>query len=141
LARARDSTDAPQAAGAVAGLAQRKTDSTKVIPALRALLGARDFTVVSSAAGALGQLGDSASVPSLASLLARVGTTDDADIRAAAASALAAIKASDARAAAARGRRVPPRRSELRRPGRLPAGGRMGRPRLHDPVRVQRSAL
>ncbi|HEY3155381.1 MAG TPA: HEAT repeat domain-containing protein [Candidatus Eisenbacteria bacterium] len=110
LARSRDSTDAPQAAGAVAGLAQRKADSTKVIPALRALLGARDFTVVSSAADALGQLGDSASVPSLASLLTRVGTTEDADIRASAASALAAIKTKDALAALARMRRDPERR-------------------------------
>jgi cyclophilin family peptidyl-prolyl cis-trans isomerase len=110
LARARDSTDAPQAAGAVAGLAQRKADSTKVIPALRALLGARDFTVVSSAADALGQLGDSASVPSLASLLTRAGTTEDADVRASAASALAAIKTRDALAALARMRRDPERR-------------------------------
>jgi len=110
LARSRDSTDAPQAAGAAAGLAQRKADSAQDLPALRALLTARDFTVVSSSADALGQLGDSASVPAIASLLTRIGTTEDADVRASAASALAAIKTRDALAALARMRRDPERR-------------------------------
>jgi HEAT repeat protein/cyclophilin family peptidyl-prolyl cis-trans isomerase len=116
LARSRDSTDAPEAAGAVSGLAQRKADSTVVASALRGLLPsgantpARDFTVVSSIADALGQLGDSASVPALARLLGRVGTPEDADVRASAASALAAIKTREALLALATARRDPERR-------------------------------
>jgi cyclophilin family peptidyl-prolyl cis-trans isomerase len=110
LARARDPSDPPEAAGAAAGLAQRRADSTKVIPALRALLLARDFTVVSNAADALGQLGDTASVPSLARLLVRHGTTEDADLRATAVSALAALKTPGALAALATARRDPERR-------------------------------
>ena len=110
LARSRDTTDAPTAAGAVSGLALRKADSTRVVPALRSLLGARDFTVVSSAAEALGQLGDAASIPALANLLGRFGTTEDADVRASAASALAAIKTREALAALSPARRDPERR-------------------------------
>ncbi len=110
LARARDGSDPPEAAGAVSGLAQRRADSTRVVPALKSLLGARDFTVASSAADALGQLGDSASVPLLASLLGRFGTSQDADVRASAASALAAIKTREALAALVRARRDPERR-------------------------------
>jgi HEAT repeat protein len=110
LARARDASDPPEAAGAVSGLAQRRADSTLVVPALRSLLDAREFTVVSSAADALGQFGDSVSVPALARLLERVGTTEDADVRASAASALAAIKTREALAALARARRDPERK-------------------------------
>jgi HEAT repeat protein/cyclophilin family peptidyl-prolyl cis-trans isomerase len=110
LSRARDGSDPAEASGAISGLAQRKADSVAVIPALRALLGAKDFTVVSSAADALGQLGDSASVPMLAGFLTRFGTTQDADIRASAASALAAIKTREALAALATARRDPERR-------------------------------
>ena len=109
LARAR-SSDAPTATGAISGLAQRKADSTQVIPALRSLLGARDFTAVSSAADVLGQLGDSASVPALVPLLSRFGTTEDADVRASAVGALAAIKTREALAALAPARRDPERR-------------------------------
>lgn len=110
LARSRDSTEVPEAAGAASGLAQRKADSTRVVPALRSLLGASDFTVVSSAADALGQLGDSASVPSLAALLSRFGGTREADIRASSAQALAAIHTAEALAALAGARRDPDRR-------------------------------
>lgn len=110
LARARDGSDPPEAAGAVSGLALRRADSTRVAPVLRSLLGARDFTVASSAADALGQLGDSASVPLLAALLGRSGTTQDADVRASAASALAAIKTREALTALTRARRDPERR-------------------------------
>jgi cyclophilin family peptidyl-prolyl cis-trans isomerase/HEAT repeat protein len=116
LARARDGTDAPEAAGAVAGLAQRKADAPAVLPALRALIspGAgsppRDFTVVCNAADGLGQLGDSTSVPALARLLERFGTTQDADIRASAASALAALKTRAALDALLASRRDPERR-------------------------------
>jgi cyclophilin family peptidyl-prolyl cis-trans isomerase/HEAT repeat protein len=110
IARSRDSSEAAQAAGAVSGLAQRRADSTKVIPAIRSLLQARDFTVVGSALDALGQLGDSVSVPAIAAFLKRSGTTEDADIRSSAASALAAIKTRDALAALASARRDPERR-------------------------------
>jgi HEAT repeat protein/cyclophilin family peptidyl-prolyl cis-trans isomerase len=110
LARARDGADAPTASGAISGLAQRKADSTRVVPALRALLGARDFTVASSAADALGQFADSASVPALVALLSRTGTTEDADVRASAASALAVIKTREALEALRPLRRDPERR-------------------------------
>jgi len=116
LARARDGTDPPEAAGAAAGLAKRKADVAVVLPALRALIApgagapSRDFTVVCNAADGLGQLGDSASVPALAQLLGRFGTTQDADIRATAASALAAIKTRAALAALVPARRDPERR-------------------------------
>jgi cyclophilin family peptidyl-prolyl cis-trans isomerase len=116
LARARDGTDPPEAAGAAAGLAQRKADAAAVLPALRALIApagntpGRDFTVVCNAADGLGQLGDSASVPALAQLLGRFGTTQDADIRATAASSLAAIKTRAALAALVPARRDPERR-------------------------------
>ncbi len=81
-----------------------------MIPALRSLLNARDFTVVSSAADALGQFGDSAGVPALVGLLGRSGTTEDADVRTSAASALAAIKTREALAALAPLRLDPERR-------------------------------
>jgi len=114
LARARDSSDPAEAAGAVSGLAQRKADSTVVRPALRALLAPstppRDFTIVSSALDALGQLGDSASVRGVVTFLTRFGTTQDADIRASAASALAAIKTRESLTALASARRDPERR-------------------------------
>ena len=110
LARSRDGSDPPEAAGAAAGLAKRVADLATVLPALRALLDARDFTVVSNAADALGQLGDSASVPLLAKLLARHGTTEDADIRATAVGSLAALKTREALAALATARRDPERR-------------------------------
>ena len=110
LSRARDESDPPEASGAISGLAQRRADSTVVAPALRGLLNARDFTVVSSAADALGQLGDSASVQALARLLSRQATTEDADIRASVAGALAAIKTREALAALATLRRDPERR-------------------------------
>jgi len=114
LARTRDTTDPPEAAGAAAGLAQRKADAAAVLPALRVLIAPnalpRDFTVVCNAADGLGQLGDSASVPALAQLLGRFGTTQDADVRATAASALAAIKTRAALAALVPARRDPERR-------------------------------
>jgi len=114
LARARYTTDPPEAAGAAAGLAQRKADAAVVLPALRVLIAPnalpRDFTVVCNAADGLGQMGDSASVPALAQLLGRFGTTQDADIRATAASALAALKTRAALAALVPARRDPERR-------------------------------
>jgi HEAT repeat protein/cyclophilin family peptidyl-prolyl cis-trans isomerase len=97
LARARDSTDAPQAAGAASGLAKRPADAAVSIPVLRRLLlGDRDYTVVSSAMEALGALGDSASVPALVQFLSRSGNTESADIRASAVSALIALKTAPA---------------------------------------------
>jgi len=110
LSRARDASDPPEAAGATSGLVQRRADSTVVVAALRALLDARDFTVVSSAADGLGQLGDSGSVPALARLLSRRGTTEDADVRASAVGALAAIKTREALAALGAVRRDPEHR-------------------------------
>jgi len=110
LARAREPNDPPSAAGACSGLGQRKSDSVEVAPVLRTLLGARDFTVASSAADALGQLADSASVPFLVPLLARSGTTEDADLRASTVGALAAIKTREALVAVATMRRDPERR-------------------------------
>jgi len=96
LARARDTTDAPQAAGAASGLAKRPWDAAVAIPALRPLLGARDISVVCSAAEALGELGDSASVPALAALLGRHATPEDNDVRTSAATALASLKSNAA---------------------------------------------
>jgi len=110
LARAREANDPPTAAGACSGLGQRKSDSVQVAAVLRTLLGARDFTVASSAADALGQLADSASVPFLVPLLARSGTTADADVRSSAVGALAAIKTREALVAVATMRRDPERR-------------------------------
>ena len=93
LSRAKDSTDAPQAAGAASGLAKRPADRAQSIPVLRSLIeGPWDYTVVCSAMEALGSLGDSASVPALAAYLTRFGSTEDADMRASAASALASLK-------------------------------------------------
>jgi len=110
IARARDTTDVPQAQGAISALAGRKDDAKPSIAVLRELLKARDFTIVSSAADALAQLGDSTSAPELAALLARFGTTEDADIRASAAGALATLKTKDALAALGNARRDPERR-------------------------------
>jgi len=111
LARARDSTDAPQAAGATSGLAKRPQDAAASIPVLRPLLGARDFTVVCSAAEALGELGDSVSVPALAALLGRNATAEDKDVRTSAVTALASLKSNAAARDALRmARRDPERR-------------------------------
>jgi HEAT repeat protein/cyclophilin family peptidyl-prolyl cis-trans isomerase len=92
VARARDSTDAPQSAGAASALAKRPADAATTVPVLRGLLAARDYAVVCSAAEALGELSDSMSVPALAALMKRSGGPEDADIRASAATALAALK-------------------------------------------------
>ena len=92
LARARDSTDAQEAAGAASGLAKRPGDAAMSIPVLRGLRRAKDFTVVCSAAEALGLLADSASVPALTELLHRTGNPEAADIRSSAATALASLK-------------------------------------------------
>jgi len=110
LARARDSTDAPQAAGAASGLAKRPQDAAVAIPVLRPLLGAHDFTVVCSAAEALGELGDSVSVPALAALLNRNATAEDNDVRTSAATALASLKTDAAAREALRTARNDPER-------------------------------
>jgi HEAT repeat protein/cyclophilin family peptidyl-prolyl cis-trans isomerase len=110
LARARDSTDAPQAAGAASGLAKRPADAAASIPVLRGLLGSRDFTVVCSAAEALGTLGDSASVPALAGLLQRSGNPEASDVRTSAATALASLKTGPALDALRPARSDPERR-------------------------------
>jgi cyclophilin family peptidyl-prolyl cis-trans isomerase/HEAT repeat protein len=96
LARARDDSDPAQAAGAASGLGIRRADSAAVVPALRSLLQAKDFTVVSSAADALGGLRDASSVRELAGLADRHSAAEDADIRASAAGALASIKSKEA---------------------------------------------
>ena len=95
LARARDDSDPPQAAGAASALGRRKGDRAAAIPVLRARLNAKDYTIVCSAAEALGALGDSASIPAIRTLLSRRGTPDDADIRSAARAALAALGSAD----------------------------------------------
>lgn len=110
LARARDGSDPAQAAGSASGLGQRRADSATVVPVLRSLLAAKDFTVVSSAADALGQLRDSSSVAALAALLGRTATPEDGDVRASAAGALAAIRTKAALEALAPLRRDPERR-------------------------------
>jgi len=92
MARARDSTDAQEQAGAASGFAKRPADAAVSIPLLRGLLNSKDFTVVCSAAEALGALGDSASVPVLAQLLQRTGNPEAADVRSSAATALASLK-------------------------------------------------
>jgi len=92
LARVWDASDAAQAAGAATALGKRPEDAAKAIPALRPLLGARDYAVVCSAAEALGELRDSSSVPALGTLLTRTGAPEDGDIRASAATGLASIK-------------------------------------------------
>ena len=96
LARVRADSDPAEAAGAASALSRRATDRRAAIPALRAALGSKDFTVVASAAEGLGALGDSASVPALARLLAARSKPDDADVAASAATALAALKTPDA---------------------------------------------
>ena len=97
LSRAKEPTDAPQAAGAASGLARRPGDAAVSIPVLRSLLqGERDYTVLCSAMEALGALGDSGSVPVLRSFLTRSGKPDDADIRSSAVTALAALKTASA---------------------------------------------
>ncbi len=110
LARARDDSDPAQAAGAASGLGVRRADSAAVAPALRTLLRAKDFTVVSSAADALGGLRDTGSVKELAALLDRRSAPEDADVRASAAGALAAIRTKEALEALASLRRDPERR-------------------------------
>jgi len=96
LARARDSTDVQEQAGAASGLAKRPGDAAVSVPILRDLLASKDFTVVCSAEEALGTLGDSASVPAIARLLQRTGTPEAADIRSSAATALASLKTTEA---------------------------------------------
>jgi hypothetical protein len=54
LARARDSTDVQEQAGAASAFAKRPADAAVSIPLLRGLLSSKDFTVVCSAAEALG---------------------------------------------------------------------------------------
>ncbi|MEK7349155.1 MAG: HEAT repeat domain-containing protein [Candidatus Eisenbacteria bacterium] len=96
LARAGQSKDAAQAAGAASALARRPEARDASLPVLRPLLQDRDFSVVCSAAEALGVLGDTASVPALAALFARRSTNQDDDVRASAATALAALQSPDA---------------------------------------------
>ncbi|HET9950948.1 MAG TPA: HEAT repeat domain-containing protein [Candidatus Eisenbacteria bacterium] len=105
LARARQTSDPAQAAGAASALGRRPEARGASLPILRELLADKDFTVVCSAAEALGTLGDSAAVPALGALLARKGTNQDDDVRTSAATALAALKSPEALAAlrAARG--------------------------------------
>lgn len=91
LARARDDSDPPQAAGAASALGRRKGDRAVALPLLRQRLLAGDFTIVCSAADALGALGDSASIPALTTLLTRTGGPEAADVRSAARAALAAL--------------------------------------------------
>lgn len=110
IARVRDSSDPPQAAGAASGLAKRVGDRRAAIPALRPALASKDFTVVASAADALGTLGDSVSVPELARLLSRRSSPDDADVAASAAGALASIKTPEALNALRAAQRDPERR-------------------------------
>ena len=107
LARARQTSDPAQAAGAASALGRRPEARDSSVPILRGLLADKDFTVVCSAAEALGTLGDSAAVPALSGLLARSDTIQDDDVRTSAATALAALKTPDALEAlrAARGDR------------------------------------
>ncbi|HEU4724062.1 MAG TPA: HEAT repeat domain-containing protein [Candidatus Eisenbacteria bacterium] len=99
LARAAQTTDPAQAAGAASALAKRPEARDASIPVLRPRLQDRDFSVVCSAAEALGALRDSASVPALAALFQRRATTQDDDVRTSAATALAALETAAARAA------------------------------------------
>lgn len=99
LARAVQSKDAAQAAGAASALAKRPEARDASLPVLRPLLQDSDFSVVCSAAEALGALGDTASVPALAGLFARRSTNQDDDVRASAATALAALQSPGARTA------------------------------------------
>ena len=91
LARVRDDSDPAQAAGAASALGRRKGDRGAALPLLRQRLGAKDFTIVCSAAEALGALGDSASIPALKALLQRTGGPEAVDIRSAAKAALHAL--------------------------------------------------
>jgi HEAT repeat protein len=104
LARAAQTSDPAQAAGAISGLGRRPEWKAESAPLLRSLLGDRDFSVVCAAAEALGALGDTAAVPALASLFDRAFTTQDDDVRTSAATALAALK-TPAALDALRGRR------------------------------------
>lgn len=99
LARAAQSGDPSQSAGAASALAKRPEARDASIPVLRPLLQDRDFSVVCSAAEALGTLRDSASVPALTALFARRTTPQDADVRSSAATALASLATRDALAA------------------------------------------
>ncbi len=111
LARAKDPSDAPEAAGAASGLGRRPGDAALSLPILRSLISeTRDYTVVCSAMDALGALGDSASVPLLVPYLWRFGGPEQADMRASAVTALAAIKTSSALEALRAARRDPERR-------------------------------
>jgi cyclophilin family peptidyl-prolyl cis-trans isomerase/NADPH-dependent ferric siderophore reductase len=110
IARARDASDPPLAVGAASGLAQRRADSTAVVPVLRDLLGSAEFAVVASAAEGLGAFRDSASVPALAALLSRQGDWKDGDVRASAASALGEIGTAGARTALETARHDPEQR-------------------------------
>jgi HEAT repeat protein/cyclophilin family peptidyl-prolyl cis-trans isomerase len=94
LARAAQTSDPAQAAGAASALAKRPEARDVSLPILRVLLADKDFTVVCSAAEALGALGDSAAVPALAALFSRHSTNQDDDVRTSAATALAALAAS-----------------------------------------------
>lgn len=110
LDRVRDASDPAQAAGAASALSRRAAERRVAIPALRAVLGSKDFTVVASAAEGLGALGDSTSTPELARLLARRSAPEDADVAASAATALATLKTPDALDALRPARSDPERR-------------------------------
>jgi HEAT repeat protein/cyclophilin family peptidyl-prolyl cis-trans isomerase len=110
LARAAQTSDPPQAAGAISALARRPEAKAKSLPVIRPLLQDKDFTVVCSAAEALGAIGDSTDVPAIAALLSRRNTTQDDDVRTSAATALAALKGAAALDAVRGARRDPDRR-------------------------------
>jgi HEAT repeat protein len=99
LARARQTSDPAQAAGAATALSKRPEARAASLPVLRPLLGDADFTVVCSAAEAIGTLGDSTAVPALAALFARRRTPQDDDVRASAATGLASLAAANVAAA------------------------------------------
>ena len=99
LARARQTSDPAQAAGAASALGRRPEAKDASLPVLRGLLDDKDFTVVCSAAEALGTLGDSTAVAALAALLSRRNTIQDDDVRTSAATGLASLKTPDALAA------------------------------------------
>ena len=110
LARLREASDPAQAAGAASALGRRPHDRLAAIPALRAALSAKDFTVVASAAEAIGSLGDSTAVIELTQLLGRRAVPEDADVAASAATALAALKTPEALQILRGARRDPERR-------------------------------
>ncbi len=99
LARARQTSDPAQAAGAVTALSKRPEARATSLPVLRPLLQDRDFTVVCSAAEALGTLGDSTAVSAIATLFARRTTPQDDDVRASAATGLASLATANVAAA------------------------------------------